>query len=123
MITIQTILRDDGTTLQENINNHEGMDPYTVLPPPDTDDVEEVTEGVPPLYTDDSDKDTGYGKNEDSDNQERHGSPENISGNQNWEIENSIQNAGGPSVTASSNPIEQQDWHPPLSQEGCEEDQ
>ena len=115
--TVNILTTDNDTTLQDNINNHEGIDPYTCLPPPETDDAEEDTEGVPPLYTEDSNKGTGYGKNEDSDNKERHGTPENVSGNHNWEIENSIRNAGSPSVTASSNPMEQQDL--PLSQEGC----
>ena len=57
-----------------------------------------------------SDEDTGYGENEDSDTQERHGSLENFSGNHNWEIENFIRNAFGPSATAWSNPIEQQTY-------------
>ena len=89
------------------------------MSPLETDSSEKDTEGIPPLYTDDSDEETGHGEHKDSDNQERHWSLENVSGNHNWEIENSIQNAGSPSVTASSNPMEQQD--PPLSQEGCKD--
>ena len=93
------------------------------MPPLEMDDLEEDTEDIPPLYMDDSDEDTGYGENEDSDNQERHGSLENVSGNHNWEIETFIRNAFGPSATASSNLMKQLDLCPPLSQEGCEEDQ
>ena len=65
------------------------------------------------MDTYDSDEDTGYGESEDSDNEERH----------TWEAENSSRKACSPSVTASSNPMEQPDWCTPLFQEGCGEDQ
>ena len=51
----------------------------------------------------DSDKDTGYGESEDSDNEERHA----------WETENSSRKVGSQSVTASSSPMEQTDLHSP----------
>ena len=98
------------------------MDPYADMPLLETDDSEEDTEGVPPLYTDDSDEDTGYGENEDSDNQEGHESLESVSGNHNSEIEYFVQNVGS-SSTASPNLMEQPDLHLLLSQEGCEEDE
>ena len=72
---------------------------------------------------DDSDKDTGYGVNEDSDNQDRHGSLEDVSGSHNQETGNFIQTAVVLSTTASSDMMEQLDVQPPLSQEGCKDDQ
>ena len=115
-------MRKDDTTLQENVNNREGVNPYVNMPPLETDNSEEDTEGVPPLYTDNSDKDIGYGENEDSDNQDRHNSLENVSGH-NWEIENFIQAAFVLSTNDSPDRMEQLDVHPPLSREGCEDDQ
>ena len=90
------------------------------MPPLETDESEEDTGGVPPLYTDNSEEDTGYRDNEDSDNLDVW--IESISGH-NWEIENFIQAAFVLSTNDSPDTMEQLDVHPPLSQEGCEDDQ
>ena len=40
--------RNNDTTLQENVNNQEGVNPYVDMPPLETDKSEEDTGGVPP---------------------------------------------------------------------------
>ena len=90
------------------------------MPPLETDKSEEDTGGVPPLYTDNSEEDTGYGENKDSDDLDVW--IENLSGH-NREIENFIQAAFVFSTNDSPDTMEQLDVHPPLSQEGCEDDQ
>ena len=96
------------------------VNPYADMPPLEEDKSEEDTESAPPLYTDDSEEDTGYGENEDSDNLNVW--IENISSH-NTEIDNFIQAAFALSTNDSPDMMEQLDVHPPLSQEGCEDDQ
>ena len=83
-----------------------------------TDDSDEDTMDMPSLYTHDSDEDTGYGENDESDNQGRHGSRENVSGNHNSEAGTNKTT----SRTALPNTMEQPGLQPRLSQEGCEDD-
>ena len=73
---------------------------------------------MPSLYTHDSDEDTGYGENDLSDIQGRHGSRENVSGNHNSEAGTNKTT----SRTALPNTMEQPGLQPRLSQEGCEDD-
>ena len=114
--------KGDGTTLQENVDNRDdgtissdasyskGVSPQVYMP---------LLYEVSWDNTDDSDDDTGYGENNESNNQGRHGSQEDVSGNHNSEAKCTNKTT---SRTTSPNAMEQPGLQPRLSQEGCDDD-